>query len=192
MRHVSRVPDRIPPGRIKLTYEDYVELPDDGRRYEILDGELEVSPAPAPLHQRVSQSLSLALGNHVRERRLGRIYCAPIDVILAPTTVVQPDLIFVSTARESMVTRRAVEGPPELAVEILSPWSVRRDRVAKAALYARFGIGHYWLLDPEERVLEAYEAAGEEYRLVATHGVTGTMRTSLFPELEIDLSALWD
>jgi Uma2 family endonuclease len=192
MEHVSRVPDRIPPGRIKLTYEDYVELPDDGRRYEILDGELEVSPAPAPLHQQVSASLSFILGLHVRAQKLGRIYCAPIDVILAPTTVVQPDIIFVGAARESIVTRRAVEGPPELVVEILSPWSVRRDRVAKAALHARFGIGHYWLLDPEERVLEAYERAGEEYRLVATHGATGTMRTPLFPELEIDLSALWE
>ena len=192
MRPVSRVPDRIPPGRIKLTYEDYVELPDDGRRYEILDGELEVSPAPAPLHQRVSQSLSVVLDSHVRPRRLGRVYCAPIEILLAPTTVVQPDLIFVSATRESIVTRRAVEGPPELAVEILSPWSVRRDRVAKAALYARFGIGHYWLLDPEERVLEVYERTGEEYRLVATHGATGTMRTSLFPGLEIDLTTLWE
>src|SRR5262245_6902333 len=112
MRHVSRVPDRIPPGPIKLTSEDYVVLPDDGRRYEILDGELEVSPAPAPLHQRVSQSLSSALHVHVRERRLGRVYSAPIDVILAPTMVVQPDVVFVSTGRETIVTKRAVEGPP--------------------------------------------------------------------------------
>ena len=84
MRHVSRVPDRIPPGPIKLTYEDYVELPDDGRRYEILDGELEVSPAPAPLHQRVSQNLSVILDGYVRPRKLGRVYHPPIDVILAP------------------------------------------------------------------------------------------------------------
>ena len=192
MGHVSRVPDRIPPGRIKLTYEDYVELPDDGRRYEILDGELEVSPAPAPLHQRVSLNLSVTLHGYVRPRKLGRVYCAPIDVLLADTTIVQPDLVFVPTDRESIVTKRAIEGPRELVVEILSPWSVRRDRVTKAALYARFGIGHYWLLDPEERVFEVYEAAGGEYRPIATHGATGTMRTSLFPELEIDVSTLWE
>lgn len=192
MRHVSRVPDRIPPGPIKLTYEDYVELPDDGRRYEILDGELEVSPAPTPLHQRVSLNLVVILDGYVRPRKLGCVYHAPIDVLLAPTTVVQPDLIFVAAARESIVTRRAVEGPPDLVVEILSPWSARRDRVAKAAIYARFGIGHYWLLDPEERTFEVYEAAGREYQLVATHGATGTARTSLFPELEIDLTALWE
>ncbi len=192
MRHVSRVPDRIPPGRIKLTYEDYVELPDDGRRYEILDGELEVSPAPAPLHQRVSQNLSSALHVHVRERKLGRVYSAPIDIILAPTTVVQPDVVFVSSGREAMVTKRAVEGPPELVVEILSPWSVRRDRVAKAAIYARFGIGHYWLLDPEAHTFEVYEAEGAEYRLAARHGVCGTMRTPFFPDLELDLGLVWE
>jgi Uma2 family endonuclease len=192
MRHVSRVPDRIPPGPIKLTYEDYVELPDDGRRYEILDGELEVSPAPAPLHQRVSQNLSVALDAHVRPRRLGRVYCAPVDVLLADTTIVQPDLVFISAGREAIVTKRAVEGPPELVVEILSPWSVRRDRVAKATLYARFGIGHYWLLDPEARGFEVYEADGTEYRLVATHGASGPMRTPLFPELELDLALVWE
>jgi len=192
MRHVSRVPDRIPPGPIKLTYEDYVELPDDGRRYEILDGELEVSPAPAPLHQRVSQNLSVILDGYVRPRKLGRIYHPPIDVILASTTVVQPDLIFVSTAQEAIVTKRAVEGPPELVVEILSPWSVRRDRVAKAAIYARFGIGHYWLLEPEARIFEVYEVERAEYRLVATHGASGIMRTPLFPDLDLDLSLLWE
>jgi len=192
MTTVSRVPDRIPPGPIKLTYEDYVELPDDGRRYEILDGELEVSPAPAPLHQRVSLNLLVILDAHVRPRNLGRIYHPPIDVILAPTTVVQPDLIFVSAAQEAIVTKRAVEGPPELVVEILSPWSVRRDRVAKAAIYARSGIGHYWLLDPEARIFEVYEAEGAEYRLVATHGASGIMRTPLFPDLDLDLSLVWD
>src|SRR5438093_10521757 len=81
---MSRVPDRIPPGPIKLTYEDYVGLPDDGRRYEILDGELEVSPAPAPRHQGVSRNLLWVLHGHVRERGLGSVYCAPIDVILPP------------------------------------------------------------------------------------------------------------
>ena len=90
---MGRVPDRIPPGPIKLTYEDYVDLPDDGRRYEILDGELEVSPAPAPRHQAVLRDLMLAVYGHVRERRLGDVYFAPIDVILADTSIVQPDVV---------------------------------------------------------------------------------------------------
>ena len=137
---MSRVPDRIPPGPIKFTYEDYAALPDDGRRYEILDGELEVSPAPSTRHQGVSGNLFWVLHGHVRERGLGNVYCAPIDVILAPATVVQPDLVFVAAGREAIVTERAIEGPPDLVVEILSSWSVLRDRVAKAALYARYGV----------------------------------------------------
>ena len=140
---MSRVPNRIPPGPIKLTYEDYVDLPDDGRRYEILDGELEVSPAPAPRHQSVSLNLLRILDRHVEERGLGRLYYAPIDVILAPTTIVQPDLLFIAAGRESIVTGKAIEGPPDLMVEIISPWSGRRDRVAKATLYARYGVRHY-------------------------------------------------
>src|SRR5438309_6818965 len=100
MRTMGRVPDRIPPGPIKLTYEDYVDLPDDGRRYEILDGELEVSPAPAPRHQAVLRDLTLAVYAHVRERRLGEVYFAPIDVILADTSIVQPDFVFIAAARD--------------------------------------------------------------------------------------------
>src|SRR2546426_12601505 len=112
---MSRAPGRLPPGN--LTYEDYVGLPDDGRRYEILAGELEVSPAPAPRHQRVLLNLVRIVDGHVEERGLGHVYVAPIDVILARDSIVQPDLVFVAAARASIVTERAIEGPPELAVE---------------------------------------------------------------------------
>lgn len=189
MRGMSRVFERLPPGG--LTYEDYVGLPDDGRRYEILDGELEVSPAPSPRHQRVSGKLFGILDPHVTERRLGSVYYAPIDVILAPDSIVQPDLVFVAAGRESIVTERAIEGPPDLAVEILSPWSDRRDRVAKAALYARYGIRHYWIPDPAAQTLEVYEAEGAEYRRLAIHEGAVMVRSMLFPDLEIDLGRVW-
>src|SRR5215831_17982364 len=130
---MARVFDRLPPRN--LTYEDYVGLPDDGRRYEILDGELEVSPAPEPRHQAVSRNLLVVLYAHVQERGLGSIYYAPIDVILAPTTVM----------------------PPDLVVEILSSWSVARDRGKKAKLYAHFGIRHYWVVDPRALLIDLYE-----------------------------------
>src|SRR6266550_6243009 len=104
MRTMGRVPDRIPPGPIKLRYEDYVDLPDDGRRYEILDGELEVSPAPAPRHQAVLRDLTLAVYGHVREWRLGDVYFAPIDVILADTSIVQPDFVFIAAGRATIIT----------------------------------------------------------------------------------------
>ena len=192
MSRMSRAPDRIPPGPIKLTYEDYVDLPDDGRRYEILDGELEVSPAPAPMHQGVSRNLLVILHGHVRERGLGSVYYAPIDVILANTTIAQPDLVFVVRGRESIISKRGIEGPPDLVVEILSPWSVRRDRRTKAKLYARFGIPHYWVVDAEARTLELYETRGAKYRLVATHEGNEKVRATLFPGLAIDLGSVWE
>ncbi|MGH7898466.1 MAG: Uma2 family endonuclease, partial [Candidatus Binatia bacterium] len=134
--------ERLPPG--PLTYEDYAELPDDGKQYEILDGELFVSPAPVPRHQRVSRNLLRVLDDHVRGHELGEVLVSPIDVILAPTTIAQPDLLFIRTGRGAIVTERAVEGPPDLVIEILSPSSNRKDRTTKAAVYARFGVAHYW------------------------------------------------
>src|SRR5262245_2831289 len=187
---MARVFDRLPPRN--LTYEDYVGLPDDGRRYEILDGELEVSPAPEPRHQAVSRNLLVLLHAHVQERGLGSIYYAPIDVILAPTTVMQPDLVYVARGRESIITERAIEGSPDLVVEILSSWSVARDRGKKAKLYAHFGIRHYWVVDPRALLIDLYEVGeGKKYRLVARYEGAVRVRPSLFPDLEIDLGRVW-
>src|SRR5207245_9915804 len=100
---------------------DYVELPDDGKQYEILDGELFVSPAPVPRHQAVSRNLLLILGRFVADHRLGTIFYAPIDLILAENTIAQPDLLFIPAGRASILTERPDEGPPAPVDETLSP-----------------------------------------------------------------------
>jgi Uma2 family endonuclease len=188
---MTTVPDRIPVGRIRLTYEDYVELPDDGRRYEILDGDLEATPSPTTVHQRVSRRLLRLLDDHVTEHELGEIFDAPTDVILANTTIVVPDLVFISAARASIVTRRAIEGAPDLIVEILSDSTARRDRTRKATLYARTGVPHYWLVDPDERVMDTYAKGQRRYRRTGRYGGTETFRSVPFPDLTIDLRAIW-
>ena len=189
---MSLVPDRIPPGRIKLTYDDYVGLPNDGKRYEILDGELSVSPAPMTRHQIASINLTTILNAFVRQGRIGRVLEAPTDVILAQTTIVQPDILFVRAERASIITDRAVEGPPDLVVEILSTWTARQDRTTKAALYARFAIPHYWIVDPEARMIELYGTEGDSYRLVKKESGEATIDPALFPGLEIRLAEVWD
>ena len=189
---MSAMPDRVPVGRIKLTYEDYASLPEDGRRYEILDGELAVTSAPSPKHQVVSRNLEWVLHGHVRQKGLGTVLDAPIDVILSTTTIVQPDLLFIRSGREVIVTERGIEGAPDLIVEILSPSSTRQDRVVKAALYARHGVGHYWIVDPEARAIELYELEEEAYRLAVKVAGGEILRPSLFPGLEIDLGEIWD
>lgn len=188
---MTATPDRVPAGRIQLTYDDYVSLPADGRRYEILDGELAVTPAPTTKHQMVSRNLEWVLHGHAREMGSGTVLDAPIDVILSPVTVVQPDLLFVRSGREAIVKERGIEGAPDLIVEILSPSSMRQDRVVKAALYARSGVAHYWIVDPEARTVELYEIEAEAYRLIRKATAQDILRPPLFPGLEIDLGEIW-
>ena len=181
----------IPQGKIVLTYDNYCELPNDRNRYEILDGELSVTPAPRTKHQSISSHLHRMLANHIVANQLGDIYAAPTDVILAPTTVVQPDLIFIGNDRRGIVTERAIEGAPTLAVEILSPSTQSIDRETKAQLYAKYAVPHYWLIDPEQLTLETYELAGDHYKFVVKAQNTELFTPSLFPGLAIQLADLW-
>jgi Uma2 family endonuclease len=182
-------PERLPAG--PLTYRDYAELPEDGRRYEILDGELDVSPSPMIRHQMVIANLFSALRQHVQAHSLGTILLSPVDLILADTTVVVPDLMFVSHRRAPIITARAVEGPADLVVEIISPSTGRKDRLTKAALYARFGIPCYWLIDPEQRLFDAFVLGGGVYRLATRGQHDETVQTEPFVDLVIALSTIW-
>jgi Uma2 family endonuclease len=176
---------------IKLTYDDYVALPDDGKRYEILDGDLAVTPSPLVRHQRVLGNLYEAINAYVRHHDTGLLLLAPVDVILEESTVVVPDLVFVRKERLTIVTERAVEGSPDLLVEILSKGSIRRDRGVKMKLYARFEVPHYWIVDAQARTIEMHELAKRHYRVAATfRGDTGATST-LFPGLAIELSEVW-
>ena len=181
----------IPPGKIVLTYDDYCEIPNDRNRYEVLEGELTVTPASNVKHQKISGRLHLTLGHHVLANQLGEVYAAPTDVILAPTTVVQPDLIFIGNDRRGIVTERAIEGPPTLVIEILSPSTSRTDRITKTQLYAKHGVPHYWLLDPDQQTVEAYELVGDQYKLVVKAQNAELFNPTLFPGLSIPLGDLW-
>jgi len=185
------IADLLPPGPGKWTYEDYARLPEDGNRYEVLDGELYVSPSPWTRHHAVSRNLTFLLHVHVSDRSLGEVYHAPIDVIFSPTMVAVPDIVFVAAGRKSIITERAIEGAPDVIVEILSPWTVRQDRVVKASLYARHGVRHYWIIDPEACSFETFVLAGEHYRSTGTYQGASKLRTEPFPDLEIDLALVW-
>ncbi len=188
---MSTFPQSIPPGKILLTYDDYRLLPNDRNRYEILDGELSVTPVPATKHQTALGNLYRFLANYVVANQLGKLFIAPTDLILALTTVVQPDLIFIGNDRRHIVTERAIEGPPTLVIEILSPTTHRTDRVTKAQLYAKHNVANYWLIDPDQRTLEAYELVIDHYDLVASARDAEVFASSLFPGLSIQLPDLW-
>jgi Uma2 family endonuclease len=183
--------DQPPAGKIVLTYEDYCALPDDGRRYEILGGELYVTPSPSRSHQQFAANLLIVLKPFVTVRRLGEVFIAPFDVILEKTSVVVPDLLFVSQERLGIVTDRGVEGAPDLIVEILSPGTASRDRLDKAQLYARHGVRHYWLADPDARTIEAFELDEGRYRRAVHLTGDAAFTPSMFPGLTISLRSLW-
>ncbi len=127
----------------KLTYEDYCLLPDDGRRHEIIDGEHYVNPSPNTKHQLAFGNLFYALSHHLRQHGDGLLFGAPYDVVLSNFDVVEPDLIYVSTARKHIITEANINGAPDLVVEILSPSTRRYDEAVKFKLYDAMGIAEY-------------------------------------------------
>src|SRR5437879_10728410 len=151
-------------GRSGLTYEDYCALPDDGLRYEIVDGMLFAEPSPRRAHQEAVGNLFAILHGYVRAHDLGKVYVAPFDVILDPRTTVVPDLVFVVRDRLGIVAERGVEGAPDLLVEVLSPGTARRARVRKLNAYARHSVRHYWLADPAAQKAEAFTPGAGPHR----------------------------
>lgn len=177
--------------RVVLTYEDYLAMPDDGRRYEILDGEVAVSATPVTLHQLIVGNLYWVLRGHVHGRRLGQVYLSPITVILANTTVVEPDLVYVDNGRADLVGERGINGAPSLLIEVLSPSTAANDRGPKFQLYARYGVPCYWIVDTDARAPEAYELGVDGYRLVdRAHGET-PVSLPPFPDLVLVPEELW-
>jgi Uma2 family endonuclease len=141
------------PAAVRFTYQDYLNLPEESR-YEIIDGDLQMSPSPSTRHQRIVGKLYECLLATVRERGLGEVFIAPLDVVLSTADVVQPDVFFVSTERAAIVKEKGVFGAPDLVVEVLSSASAERDRTVKAKLYARAGVAELWLVDAEARTIE--------------------------------------
>lgn len=148
-----------------VTYGDYANLPDDGSRYELVDGILELmSPAPTPKHQLVSHEIEMKLSRGCTKDYI--IFAAPVDVILSDTEVRQPDLILIHRDRFLQIVRkRGIVGAPDLVVEILSPSTAKRDKESKMHSYAQYGIPEYWIVDPLNEILEQYELDGDRYPL---------------------------
>ena len=175
-----------------LDYSDYLATPEDGKRYEILRGDLLVTPAPRTIHQRVLGNLNGVLRDYFKTRA-AEVFFAPISLILTDNDILEPDLLVVDDP--ALVTDRGVEGPPLLIVEVLSKSTADHDRGVKARRYAELGVRHYWLVDPDERRVECHklvhERARDSYDRIATF--EGSARLSLpdFQGLDLPLAALW-
>jgi len=175
-----------------LGYEDFWSAPDDGNRYEIIDGRLYASPTPGICHQIVSTRLQSSITHHIDRRELGFVFPSLTAVILGPHRQVQPDLTFVSRERRRMVTEREIAGAPDLAVEIVSPSTKEADRVIKSAAYADSGISWYWIVDPDQRTIEEYQLENGQYRLIRRWDEPEVFEPKLFPGLTLPLEGLFD
>lgn len=176
--------------RSRVSYADLERMPDDGRRFEILDGELiEMTPAPTPQHQRAAKRLQRQLEVYFEGGGRGEVFNAPTDVLLTPHDVFQPDILVVSNPHD--ITGRAIEGPPELVVEVLSPSTEPYDRGRKSDRYAALGIRNYWILDAETRRLECLRNIEGRFELVGAIEGDASFEPPHFPGLIIDLAAIW-
>jgi Uma2 family endonuclease len=177
--------------RIVLTYEDYAALPDDGKRYELHEGELSVTPSPGTRHQQVLANLFLIMAPHVRASGRGQIFLSPFDCIMTDITVVVPDLVYLDESRLALLSDRAIEGSPTLAIEVLSPYSISIDRRRKFALYAAHDVTWYWIVDPVGQTIEVFRLDGGAFGLVATLEGDAVRALPPFDDLPLDPAAVW-
>lgn len=176
--------------KIKFTYEDYCNAPED-KRYELHDGDLILVPSPNEPHQKLSRELTTDINLLIRRTGIGTVYSAPFDVVLSDTDVVQPDVIFVSRERSHIVTRENIQGAPDLVIEVLSPSTAHRDRTFKRALYARHGVREFWLVDTDTRTIEVLQLEEEGYITVGTYSAGQTLTSPTLTGFSLNIDDLF-
>lgn len=175
----------------RYTYKDYL-LIDDDKRYEILRGGLIIVPAPFTIHQRLLIRLSVIFSNFVKEKKLGEVLVAPTDVVLSEDTVVQPDMLFINKERLGIIKEAAIMGSPDLIVEIVSPSSASYDTVEKRDIYEEYGVKEYWLVFPQEKVIEVLTLESSIYREFCKGRETGIVKSKIIVGLEVDLKEVFE
>jgi Uma2 family endonuclease len=180
------------PEQGQWAYEDWARLPDDGTRYEVIDGVLYMAPPPSTAHQSTSNRLSNVMTNHADNHRLGHVFTAPIGVRLPDHPVpVQPDILFIRAEREGIIGGQYVEGAPDLVVEILSPSNWSYDREEKFRLYEEAGVPEYWIVDPRIKSVEVFVLEADEYVLLGKWGAGETAASRVLAGFEIPVASIF-
>jgi Uma2 family endonuclease len=174
----------------RLTYEDFCLLPSNGRRYEVIEGDLFVTPAPRLLHQTIVIRLGSALLNFVEKNAMGKVFTAPVDIVLSEFDIVEPDIVYISKSRASILTEKNLQGAPDLAVEVLSEASEKTDRTIKLKLYGKCGVQEYWIIDPDGPSAEIYRCGKEGLSLVAKLSAGDDLTSPMFPGFSVLLRDL--
>lgn len=178
--------DWVPgPPQGSWTYDDYAALPDDGNRYEIVNGVLIMAPAPTPEHQSIAVRIAYYMFPHIDLAGIGKLLTAPIDVDLGPKNVYQPDLVVVLNTHLDRVAEKKIIGAPDLVVEVASPSTAAYDRLTKYEKYAHAGIIEYWIVKPKSRSVEVLVLEDREYRSLGVFNGKATLPSRVVPDLSV-------
>jgi Uma2 family endonuclease len=175
-----------------VTYQDYLNLPEDGNRYEVMNGELIMVPAPNTIHQDVSANVEYELKKFIEKHKVGKIYHAPIDVVLSETNVVQPDILFIAKQRFHIITEKNISGAPDLIIEILSPSTGYYDLIEKKEIYEKYGVQEYWIIDPKKKRVETYNNIKSKFKLNQRLEKKGILKSQILDEFEISLENIFN
>ena len=179
--------------RVRLTVRDYLAIPEeDENRYELIDGELCMAPAPTWEHQESTINLAAMLRHFVLENGLGRVGASPIDVYLSEEDVFQPDIVLVSVERLDIIHSSGVHGAPDLVIEMLSPSAEQRDLTIKRERYAMFAVKEYWLADPIAKTITVLRLRNGAFEQVGVFAEGMSVETPLLPGLVVDVGAVFD
>ncbi len=180
-----------PPLQGKWTYADYLYLPDDKMRYEVIGGNLYMSPAPRPNHQFVLGELFTLFQEYVKKNQLGRVYISPIDVVMPPfATPVQPDMLFISQDRLNIVAETRIEGIPDLVVEVLSPGNIAHDMETKFKAYADAGVKEYWIVDADNCTIQVNVLRGRAYAPLGHFAAEEEAFSELLPDFKVRVNEI--
>ena len=175
---------------IRFNYQDYLQLPED-KRYEILDGDLYVVPAPNIRHQRVCKRIGYALIRRIEKKGIGEVLCAPCDVVLSDENVTQPDILVVLKEHLGIISEANIRGAPDLVIEILSPSTRQKDLAIKRKIYAGFGIQEYWIVEPDAATIEVLTWKPSGYTLAGTYAEADRLSSPLLPDLDLELREIF-
>lgn len=176
----------------KYTYQDYLDLPADGKRYEIINGELIMAAAPYTTHMRVSKRIYNELLAYSQNETIGEIFYAPIDVYLSETNIVQPDLLFILKENSHIITERYINGAPDLVIEILSTSTAYHDLIEKKELYAQYGVHEYWFVDPKRQCVEIYLNKDREFELQQRVEKDEAVASIILPGFQVELEEIFE
>lgn len=178
--------------QVRTSFADLERMPDDGRRYELYEGEIIVVPAPLPRHQDVVYKIAKTLDGYA-EKHGGKMFVSPLDIVFSDYNVLQPDVLFFQASRQHLVDPdNVIRHAPDIAVEVLSGSTSSRDRGRKMGIYRQYGVKEYWLVNPLNRSIERHELINDRYTLVQAASVGDTLGSRVLPGLEMPLLSLFD